>query len=91
MGAWKKALRMFLWALTACLTALEAALAAGWIRMSRYVAAAGAAENPYAAEEAWLLGICAGILFLPAAALLAWGIYQAWGCWKKRAEAREER
>ena len=80
-----------LWVLAAGLTALEASLFWIWLQGARYVAEYGAAENPYAAEEAWLLGTCAGILFLPAAALLAWGIYQAWGCWKKRAEAREER
>ena len=46
-----------LWALTACLTALEAVLAWTWLQGMRYVAEYGAEENPYAAEDMEISGI----------------------------------
>ena len=43
--------------LTACLAALEAVLAWGWLRGTLYVMRWGAAGNPYAAEDAEIAGI----------------------------------
>ena len=57
-----------LWALTAALTALEALLVWSWLRGVRYVAEFGAAENPYAAEDMEIAGICA-LALLPLALL----------------------
>ena len=73
--------------LTACLAALEAVLAWGWLRGSLYVTRWGAAENPYAAEDAEIAGICALLLLPLLLAALAWTGYRM----KKRAEARTER
>ena len=85
MGVWKKVLTA---CLTACLTALEAALAAGWIRMSRYVEAAGAAENPYAAEDMEIAGICALALLPLCLAALAWAVYRVVIHCKKRVKTQ---
>ncbi len=80
-----------LWALTACLTALEAVLAWTWLRGMRYVAEYGAEENPYAAEDMEIAGICALILLPLFLAALAWAVCRIILWSKKRAGARSER
>lgn len=78
-------------ALTACLTALEALLAWTWLRGMRYVAIYGAEENPYAAEDMEIAGICALILLPLFLAALAWAVCRIILWSKKRAGARSER
>jgi hypothetical protein len=78
-------------ALTAALTGLEALLAWGWLRGTRYVMTYGKLENPYAAEDAELAGLCALILLPLWLAALAWAVYETVLWWKKRAGARMER
>ena len=73
--------------LTACLTALELLFAWSWLSGTLYVMRWGAAENPYAAEDAEIAGICALLLLPLLLAALAWTGYRM----KKRAEARTER
>ena len=58
----------------ALLTALEGLLAWLWGRGTLYVMRAGAAENPYAAEDAEIAGLCA-LLLLPLC-LAAWALYK---------------
>ena len=77
------------WGLAACLTTLELLFAWGWLRGTLYVMRYGAAENPYAAEDAELMGIFALVLLPLAAAALGWALYRT--VCKKRAEARSER
>ena len=48
-------------------------------------------ENPYAAEDAELAGLCALILLPLWLAALAWAVYETVLWWKKRAGARMER
>ncbi|MEY8386872.1 hypothetical protein AALC17_06160 [Oscillospiraceae bacterium 38-13] len=79
------------WAAAALLTALEAPLAWGWIWGTRYVLKYGAEENPYAAEDAEIMGILALAVLPLFLAALTWAVYET-VCWcKKRAEARSER
>ena len=90
----KRAVRGLLWAagaaLTAALTGLEALLAWGWLRGTRYVMTYGKLENPYAAEDADILGICALLLLPLWLAALGW-TYGLVLRRKKRANARTER
>ena len=79
-----------LWGLTACLTALELLLAWGWLRGTLYVMQYGAEENPYAAEDAEIAGICALLLLPLVLAALAWAVYQVI-LNKNRAKARSKR
>ncbi len=77
-----------LWALTAALTALEALLAWSWLRGMRYVAEYGAAENPYAAEDMEIAGICALALLPLCLAALAWAVYRVVIHCKKRVKTQ---
>ena len=76
-----------LWGLTACLAALEAALGGSWLWGTLYVAAAGAEENPYAAEDAEIAGLLALYLLPLFLAALACGI--AFHRWKRKKWAGE--
>lgn len=91
----KRAARGLLWAagaaLTAALTGLEALLAWGWLRGTRYVMTYGKLENPYAAEDADILGICVLLLLPLWLAALGWTAYGLVLRRKKRANARTER
>ena len=91
----KRAVRGLLWAagaaLTAALTGLEALLAWGWLRGTRYVMTYGKLEDPYAAEDADILGICALLLLPLWLAALGWTAYGLVLRRKKRANARTER
>ncbi len=78
-----------LWVLTAALTALEALLVWSWLRGVRYVAEFGAAENPYAAEDMEIAGICALALLPLALAALAWAARRIVLWSKKRAGCPE--
>ena len=80
-----------LWCAAACLTALELMLAWGWLRGTLYVMRYGAAENPYAAEDAEIAGICALLLLPLTLAALAWAAYRTFLRCKDRAGARSER
>ena len=80
-----------LWVLAAGLTALEASLFWIWLQGARYVAEYGAAENPYAAEDMEIAGICALILLPLFLAALAWAVCRIILWSKKRAGARSER
>ena len=79
-----------LWALTAALTALEALLVWSWLGGVRYVAEFGAAENPYAAEDMEIAGICA-LALLPLFLAAAWALCRIVLRSIKRAGARSER
>ena len=79
------------WTAAAALTGLEGLLAGHWLRLARYVARWGAAENPYAAEDAEILGICALALLPLVLAALAWAVYETVLRRKTRAGARTER
>ena len=66
----------FLWLLTACVGVLELALAGLWWDMRCYLEQYGAEENPYAAEDTFMLGLFALFLLVPLFCLLAaslWG------------------
>ena len=78
-------------ALTAALTGLEALLVWVWLRGTMYVMKFGKAENPYAAEDAEVAGLCALMLLPLCLAALAWAVYETVLWWKKRAGARMER
>lgn len=78
-----------LWALTAALTVLEALLVWSWLWGVGYVAEFGAAENPYAAEDMDIAGICALALLPLALAALAWAARQIVLWSKKRAGCPE--
>lgn len=78
-------------ALTAALTGLEALLAWGWLRGTRYVTTYGKLENPYAAEDAEIMGICALLLLPLWLAALGWTVYGLVLRRKKRANARKKR
>ena len=54
----------FVWLLTLCAWVAEAVIARDWWKMHRYVEKFGAAENPRAAEDAFMLGYFA-ILLMP--------------------------
>lgn len=54
----------------------------------RYVAEYGAAENPYAAEDMEIAGICALALLPLCLAALAWAVYRVAIHWKKRVETQ---
>ena len=56
--------------LTACLTVLELLLAGNWLWGPLYILQYGAAENPYAAEDAEITGILA--IYLLPLVLAAW-------------------
>ena len=71
-----------LWGLAGCLAVLEILLAAGWLRGTLYVLAAGAGDNPYAAEDAEIAGICALYLLPLFLAAAACGI--AFHRWKQK-------
>ena len=75
------------WALAVLLTAAEALLARSWIEGARYVARYGAAENPYAAENAEIAGICALLLLPLVVSAAALAVYCTVYGRKKRAEA----
>ena len=79
-----------LWILTAGLTALEGLLAWTWLRGMLYVAEYGAAENPYAAEDMEIAGICA-LALLPLFLAAAWALCRIVLRSIKRAGARSER
>ena len=78
-------------ALVAVLTGLEALLAWGWLQGTRYVMAYGKLENPYAAEDAGIMGICALLLLPLWLAALGWTVYGLVLRRKKRANARTKR
>ena len=75
----------------AVLTELEALLAWGWLQGTRYVMAYGKLENPYAAEDAGIMGICALLLLPLWLAALGWTVYGLALRRKKRANARTKR
>lgn len=78
----------FLWGLAGCLTVLELLLGWSWLRGMLYVMRYGAAENPYAAEDMEIAGICA-LLVLPLfLAALAWAVYRVVIHRKKRVETQ---
>ncbi|MCX4372040.1 MAG: hypothetical protein OSJ58_09465 [Dysosmobacter sp.] len=77
--------------LAAVLTGLEVLLAGAWLRGTLYVMKFGALENPYAAEDAEIAGLCALVLLPLWLAMLAWTVYRAVLWWKKRAGARTVR
>ena len=79
------------WVLTAALTALETTLAWNWRRGMLYLAEAGAAQNPYAAEDTENSGLCA-LLLLPLVLAALTGTV-SWTIWqhKKRANAQSEK
>ena len=79
-----------LWALTAALTVLEALLVWSWLWGVGYVAEFGAAENPYAAEDMEIAGICA-LALLPLFLAAAWALCRIVLRSIKRAGARSER
>lgn len=81
----------FFLGLAVCLTTLEFLLAWGWLRGTLYVMKYGAGENPYAAEDAEIMGICALALLPLALAALAWAVYRTILQYKNRAEAQAER
>ena len=84
-----EAVLTWLWLLlTGVVTALEAVLTWLWLRGSVYVLRYGAEENPYAAEDAEIAGICALMLLPLFLFALAWMGYRIS---KKRAGACEER
>ena len=60
--------------LALALTGAEVWLAWSWLRGTLYVMRAGAAENPYAAEDADIAGLCA-LLLLPLG-IIAWAMYK---------------
>lgn len=78
-------------AVTAALAGLEAMLAWAWLRGTLYVARYGRAENPYAAEDADIAGICALLLLPLCLGALAWAARETVLWWKTRAKARTER
>ena len=86
-----KALRILLWVLAAALTALEALLVILWLKGTLYVMEYGRAENPYAAEDADIAGICALLLLPLALAALLWAACRIRSWYKSRAKARTER
>lgn len=71
-----------LWGLAGCLAVLEILSAASWLRGTLYVMSAGAADNPYAAEDAEIAGICALYLLPLFLAAVACGI--AFHRWKQK-------
>ena len=87
--------RGLLWAvgaaLTAALTGLEALLVWGWLRGMRYGMTYGKLENPYAMEDAEIMGICALLLLPLWLAALGWMVYGLGLRRKKRANARTKR
>ena len=91
----RRLLRMLLagfsWGLAACLTIVELLLAWGWLWGTLYVMKYGAEENPYAAEDAEIMGTCALLLLPLALAALAWVVYRVILRRKNRAGARTER
>ena len=76
---------------TACVTTLELLFAWGWLRGMSYILRYGAAENPYAAEDADIAGICALLLLPLCLGALAWAARETVLWWKTRAKARTER
>lgn len=77
--------------LTAALTGLEGGLVRAWLQGTAYVARYGRAENPYAAEDADIAGLCALFLLPLCLAALAWAARETVLWWKTRAGARTER
>jgi hypothetical protein len=69
-GLLKILLTGLLLGLTACLTVLELLLAGNWLWGTLYILQYGAAENPYAAEDAEITGILA--IYLLPLVLAAW-------------------
>lgn len=78
-------------ALTAALAGVEALLAWAWLRGTLHAARYGRAENPYAAEDADIAGICALLLLPLCLGALAWAVRETVLWWKTRAKARTER
>lgn len=79
----------FLWGLTACLTTLELLFVWAWLRGVLYVMKYGAAENPYAAEDMEIAGICALTLLPLFLTALAWAVCRIVLRSKKRAGCPE--
>ena len=73
------------------MTGLETLLAWSWLQGTLYVARYGRAENPYAAEDAEVAGICALVLLPLCVGALAWAAYEMVLWWKTRAAARRKR
>ena len=63
------------WLVTAVLALLEAACLYQWIDGTLYVRKWGAAENPYAAEDAWMAGIFSLLAAVPLLVMLALAVY----------------
>ena len=63
-------LGVFLWLAAAAAGVVEAALVWAWIHGLRYLERFGAEENLYAAEDTWVLGVCAVFQLLPLALLV---------------------
>lgn len=78
-------------ALAAVPLLLEALAAWAWLQGTLYVQKYGAAENPYAAEDAEIAGACALVLLPLCLSAAGWTAYQWFYAWKKRAQARTER
>ena len=76
---------------TAALTGLEGWLFRAWLQGSRYLAQYGRAENPYAAEDTDLAGLCALLLLPLCLGALAWAVWEVLLWWKTRAKARTKR
>ena len=77
---------------TACVTTLELLFAWGWLRGMSYILRYGAAENPYAAEDAEMMGIFALLLMPLALAALAGAVSWIRLQYKTRAQdARPEK
>lgn len=80
-----------LWGAAACFMALEGGLAWAWLQGTLYVTRYGADENPYAAEDTELAGLCALALLPLALTALAWAAYRIVIWRKKRARTRSKR
>ena len=75
------------WAAAVPLAGLEGLLAWNWLWGTAYVLKYGAAENPYAAEDAEIAGIVA-LLVLPLfTAALVWAVYGTIEWRKERVQA----
>ncbi len=77
----RAALCLLAWGITLLIGGCEAALVWLWRQGTQYVAQFGAAENPYAAEEAADAGLFA-VLLLPLFALALCGAIYGTGRWK---------
>ncbi len=64
------------WFFAIAVSALETILIWSWLRGTLYVMKFGAAENPYAAEDAEITGFCALVLLPLVLAAWAWILFQ---------------